>query len=142
MKRIPLTTYSAREPERFWSIAIEVGISGKNFDANDKIDSAFSEWCLDWHSGNIRVYRIRVERDKGKCYRKILLGFRPLQTQKRRNLGIFDDNFGREPETSLQPQYPKQEEVLGSNLWDSATDPEQPRQSNQQRLKQEFDRSE
>lgn len=59
-----------------------------------------------------------------------------------RNLGIFDDNFGREPETSLQPQYPKQEEVLGSNLWDSATDPEQPRQSNQQRLKQEFDRSE
>jgi hypothetical protein len=43
---IPLTTYSARGSERFWSIAIGVGISGKNFNANDKIDSALVNGVL------------------------------------------------------------------------------------------------
>jgi DNA-directed RNA polymerase subunit RPC12/RpoP len=59
----------------------------------------------------------------------------------KKDLTIFDDNWGREVETSLTPQYDKEAEYNGEgfNLWGSASEqPDKPKPSHQDKLKQEF----
>ena len=69
-----------------------------------------------------------------------------IKRERTRKSSVFpDDNFGREPELTLNPQYPKSEnQGFGANAWGSSNDSEKLKpKSNQQRLKTEFgDRAE
>lgn len=57
------------------------------------------------------------------------------QNQKSRNSGVFDDNFGREPETRLNPQYQKEKVPFGCCLWGLPQNPDnKPKKSYQQIL--------
>ncbi|MBE3115957.1 hypothetical protein IMZ68_02010 [Candidatus Bathyarchaeota archaeon] len=61
------------------------------------------------------------------------------QLSKKRDLSILDDRFSREPESTLEPQYPRQEEGYGVNAWGSSDSSEKPKpKNNQERLKTEF----
>ena len=87
------------------------------------------------------------------------------ERKRKRTLTIFDDDWGTEINADLsslrnneglnkfisegkieplKPQYPKEKESLGCNLWGSSDNSEEPKpKSNQERLKEEFgDRAE
>lgn len=68
----------------------------------------------------------------------------PQQPTRKRELTIFSDSWGREVETNLELQYPRQEESYGVNIWGSSDSSEKPKpQSNQDKLKDIFgDRAE
>lgn len=60
--------------------------------------------------------------------------------RQRKSTVLPDDNFGREPELTLNPQHPKSENKgFGANAWGSSDNSEEPKpQSNQDRLKDIF----
>lgn len=60
---------------------------------------------------------------------------------RKKDLGIFSDDWGREPETRLELQFPKEPENLrGANAWGESNESSEPKpRSNQDRLKDLFD---
>lgn len=59
---------------------------------------------------------------------------------KRKELSIFSDSWGREVETNLEPQYERKEgnNQQGCCLWGLPHEPDRPKKSIQDRFKDEF----
>lgn len=63
--------------------------------------------------------------------------------RKRKSSTFIDENWGKEPSSTLEPQYPKEKESYGANAWQEPQPQQEPKPlSNQQKLKTEFDHSE
>ena len=78
----------------------------------------------------------------GRCKRPIESG---SSERKRKQSSVFIDHYwGKEPSAHLEPQYPRQSaQGMGANAWGSSKSSEEPKpKSNQQLLRDEFDRAE
>lgn len=63
------------------------------------------------------------------------------ERKRKQSSNFIDDNWGREPELTLNPQYPRNEDKgMGANAWSSELEQQNdnPKKSNQDRLKDEF----
>ena len=95
------------------------------------------------HAEYVRNWRLKqkekqdeIEKQLNQQANKIKqVGNQPQRTKK--ELTILSDSWGSEPQATLTPQYPKQEESYGVNAWGSSDSSEQPKpQSNQDILRQ------